>query len=91
MKLSIIIIHYKNKKKLHDCLNSIIKNNLNTEIIIIDNNSKDKIEEELKKYNNLLYKKNETNLGFSKGCNQGIKMSTGNYLLFLNPDTIIHS
>tara|TARA_B100001750_G_C15513456_1_gene605287 strand:- start:94 stop:933 length:840 start_codon:yes stop_codon:yes gene_type:complete len=89
MKLSIIIIHYKNKQRLTTCLNSINKIELNKEIIIIDNNSNDNIEDSLKTYNNVIYIQNKTNLGFSRGCNQGVKIAQGSHLLFLNPDTIV--
>ena len=60
------------------------------EIIIVDNNSKDGIKEHLpSKLPRVKFIFNNENLGFAKACNQGSKISSGNYLLFLNPDTIL--
>ena len=89
MKLSIIIVHYKNKDKLIQCLDSINNDKIEKEVILIDNNSNDNISEKLNKYDNIIYVKNKKNMGFAKACNQGIVKSTGKYILFLNPDTII--
>ncbi len=89
MKLSIIIVHYKNQEKLIQCLNSINQDKIKKEVILIDNNSNDNIYENLNKYDNIIYIKNKKNIGFAKACNQGIIKSTGNHILFLNPDTII--
>jgi len=89
MKLSIIIVHYKNKEKLLQCLNSINNDKIKKEIILIDNNSNDNVDRDLNKYENITYIKNKENIGFAKACNQGIVKSTGKHILFLNPDTII--
>ena len=89
MQLSIIIVHYKNQEKLLQCLNSINNDKIEKEIILIDNNSNDNIDRKLNKYDNITYIKNKENIGFSKACNQGVVKSTGKYILFLNPDTII--
>src|SRR4030095_7536942 len=63
---------------------------INTEIIIVDNNSKDGSKEYLpQKFSHIKCIFNNSNLGFAKACNQGFKSSSGNYVLFLNPDTIL--
>jgi len=60
------------------------------EIIIADNNSTDGSKEHLPlKFTNVKFIFNDANLGFAKACNQGFKISSGNYILFLNPDTIL--
>jgi len=100
MNLSIIIVSYNTRKLLSDCLHSIDKslpkNDIETEVIVIDNNSQDDSQEWLKQNNkksfvnfNIKTIFNDENKGFSKANNQGIKESRGEYLLFLNPDTIV--
>ncbi|HVP35804.1 MAG TPA: glycosyltransferase family 2 protein, partial [Terriglobales bacterium] len=91
-ELSIIIVNYKSKGFLRDCLDSIYssKTNLNFEIWLIDNSSKDGITAWVKQnFPQVNLIENEWNLGFSKAVNQGIKESQGRYLLLLNPDTRI--
>jgi len=92
LDLSIIIVNYKAKRFLRDCLDSIYntKNNLRLEIWLIDNSSKDDtvpwVKENFPQVNLI---ENEWNSGFSKASNQGIRESQGKYLLLLNPDTKI--
>ena len=92
MKVSVIIVSYNCKAFLDYCIQSVNKaiKNIKGEIIVIDNNSSDGTVEllESKKYNlNLI--KSETNLGFSKANNKAAESAKGEYLFFLNPDTII--
>ncbi len=92
MDLSIIIVNYNTKLLIEQCLHSIKKadRNLDCEIIVIDNNSTDGSKEYLsQKFPEIKYVFNNDNLGFARACNQGFKISSGNYILFLNPDTII--
>lgn len=89
IKVSIIIVHYKVKKILFECLSSIYKNtkNKNFEIIIVDNDEKKNIEKALNiKFPNVIYVSNE-NRGLSQGNNIGAKYAKGKYLFFMNPDT----
>ena len=59
-------------------------------MIVVDNNSTDGSKEYLPlKLINVKFIFNDANLGFAKACNQGFKISSGNYVLFLNPDTIL--
>jgi len=60
------------------------------ENIIGDNNSTDGSKEHLPpKFTDVKFILNDSNLGFAKACNQGSKISSGNHVLFLNPDTIL--
>lgn len=92
MDISIIIVNWNTGKLLYNCVKSIVENTIGVkyEIIIVDNNSQDdscnKIEDDFQNVK-IIYSKE--NLGFSKGNNLGIKNSKGEYLLLLNPDTII--
>ena len=81
-KLSIIILSYNVKKKLLDCLASIPKHK-DWEIIVVDNASTDGSAA-------IANIKNLVNIGFAAGNNVGIKKSVGEYVLLLNPDTIVY-
>src|SRR6187401_1126122 len=90
MQLSLIIVSYNSMRVLEDCLFSIQKamQIIDGEIIIVDNNSKDGIKEGLSsKFPGVKFIFNNENLGFAKACNQGSKISSGDHILFLNPDT----
>lgn len=93
-KLSIIIITKDTKDLLENLFHSIKKDyslkELPTEIIIIDNNSHDGTEEMIKIFfPEIIYIKNEKNLGFATSANKGFFNSKGDYILFLNSDTLI--
>ncbi|MBL7746938.1 MAG: glycosyltransferase [Chitinophagaceae bacterium] len=60
------------------------------EVIVVDNNSTDKSMEYLvPRFPAVRFIANNENGGFAKACNQGLNLSTGKYILFLNPDTIV--
>lgn len=92
MKLTVIIVNYNVKYFLEQCLLSVNKacSGIDSEIIVVDNNSVDgstKIVKE--KFPLVTLIENKENLGFSKANNQGIKISHGEYILILNPDTVV--
>ena len=92
VQLSIIIVNYNSRTLIEQCLVSIDKaiTGINTEIIIIDNNSNDGSKENLAaKFPGVKYIFNNENFGFAKACNQGFKISSGDHILFLNPDTVL--
>lgn len=101
--LSVIILSYNTKKLTQKCVISLIdclsKNKgLETEIIIVDNGSRDGSAETIKKIqitkskiSNIKFKitLNKENIGYAKANNQGLKIASGKYILFLNSDTIV--
>ena len=92
MQLSIVIVNYNSKFLIEQCLGSVGKAiaGIETEIIVVDNNSTDGSKEHLgDKFPSVKFILNNDNVGFAKACNQGFKVSSGNYILFLNPDTIL--
>ena len=90
MKLSIIIVNYKTCKLVLNCMASIYKNNVNdVEIILVDNDSKDEIEMELKRYYpNTVFLQMGYNAGFARANNAGIRIAKGELILLLNSDTV---
>ena len=91
-KTSIIILTYNHLEYTKECIRSIQKytDSDSYEIIIVDNLSTDGTREWLKKQKNLKVIFNSENLGFPKGCNQGIALADSkNDILLLNNDTIV--
>ena len=92
MQLSIIIVNYNVKYFLEHCLLSVIKacKDIDAEILVVDNNSTDGSEEYLSpKFPSVKFYWNKTNPGFGKANNSVLKDVGGDYILFLNPDTIV--
>ena len=90
-EISIIIPVYNQINFTLNCLESICnsKNYINYEIIIINDASTDNTNEYLKEIKNLKVITNSENLGFIKSCNLGAVEAKGEFLYFLNNDTII--
>lgn len=92
MKLSIIIVNYNVQFFLENCLNSVIDSikGIEAEVFVVDNNSVDGSVEMVKtKFPSVKCIANNENLGFSKANNQAIKLAKGEYILLLNPDTVL--
>jgi len=92
LKLSVVIVNYNVKHFLEQCLNSVIKAlaGLEGEIIVVDNNSVDGSIKLLKeKFKDIQLIANKKNTGFAVANNQAIKIAKGEYVLLLNPDTIV--
>src|SRR6187399_3648902 len=92
MKLSVIIVNYNVKHFLDQCLISVSKavKGLDAEVIVVDNNSVDgSVEMVHAKFPWVRCIANKENTGFSKANNQGILISKGEYVLLLNPDTVV--
>lgn len=90
--LSVVIVNYNVKHFLEQCLCSVQKAaaGIETEIIVVDNHSTDHSIEYLQpRFPEIRFIANAENIGFGKACNQGLSLSAGRYILFLNPDTII--
>ena len=92
MKLSIVIINWNDKEVLRECLLSIFKEtrDIRFEVIISDNGSNDDTLDYVRQnYPQSVIVENRANLGFARGNNSGIAVAQGEYVLILNPDTII--
>ena len=91
-KVSIIIINYNGQELLEKCLDSLFKIDYeNFEVIIVDNNSTDNtIEFVAKNYPSVIIVKLDSNKGFAEPNNIGAKIAKGEFLLFLNNDTIVN-
>jgi GT2 family glycosyltransferase len=99
MLLSVIIVSYEVKYFLEQCLCSVNaackqlekeKGPGLAEIIVVDNNSGDGSVQYLEgKFEGVKFYRNNENLGFGRANNRALQMAKGEFVLFLNPDTIL--
>jgi len=92
MDLSIIIVNYRSRTKLANCFDSLAVADLTGikyEIIIVDNNSGDDLRDFTARSQQPTLINSPKNLGMGGGNNLGIKKATGEFILILNPDTVI--
>lgn len=92
MKLSVIIVNYNVKYFLEQCLHAALKaaRGLSSEIFVIDNDSVDgSCQMVSEKFPEVKLISNTENLGFAKANNQAIRTAKGEYILLLNPDTVV--
>jgi GT2 family glycosyltransferase len=86
----IIIVNWNTKEYLLSCLESILQKtgSVPWKVVVVDNGSQDGSSTAVKrKYPAVHLVENDRNLGFSKAANQGLRNSSGRYVLLLNPDT----
>jgi len=91
-RVSIVIVNYNVRYFLRQCIQSILSSRTEAEleIIVVDNASLDGSVEMLKQeFPEIVLVSNTDNKGFSRANNQGFALATGDYVLILNPDTII--
>lgn len=91
-RVSVVIVNYNGEPYLEGCLNSLLtmeKNNAHVEIIMINNLSKDKSVQFVSgKFPEVKIIENDIN-SFTKALNLGIKNSNGDYVAFINNDTVV--
>ncbi|MFB4161449.1 glycosyltransferase [Geomicrobium sp. JSM 1781026] len=91
MVTSIVILTYNQLELTKQCVESIYKHTDRSlfELIFVDNGSTDGTVEYLSAMEDVKCQFNETNQGFARGCNQGLSISEGDDVLFLNNDTVM--
>lgn len=97
--LTVVIVTWNSEEDIAECLGSVYnesydESDLKIETIVIDNKSSDNTISVVENFKRIFpydvkVINNSENYGFTKGCNQGIKMASGDYILLLNPDTQI--
>lgn len=90
--LSIVLVSWNTREILRNCLESIYENtaSIEFEVIVVDNASADETVEMLKRdFPQVQAVANESNVGFARACNQGMRISKGRLILLLNSDTFV--
>ena len=91
-KISIVIVSYNVCQLLDECLQSVGRalDGIEGEVYVVDNNSTDRTVETLQpKYPQVHFIANQHNVGFARANNQAIRQSDSEYVLLLNPDTVV--
>lgn len=87
---SIIIVNYNGGSLIRACVESVFKHTHDFELILVDNHSTDNSDLEVaKKFPEVLVLKNSDNVGFAKANNMGIRRAKGQWVVLLNPDTVV--
>lgn len=92
MKLSIVIVNYKTKNLVRECLKNIFALDLSLEyeIIVVDNNSCDGTEKILREeFPTVKFLQTGKNRGCGAGNNLGVSKAWGEYILIINPDIVV--
>lgn len=92
MKLSVIIVNYNVRYFLQQCLTSVQKamQGMDGEIFVVDNcSSDDSLSMLSQRFPQVRVLANRDNPGFARANNQAIALSSGQYVLLLNPDTLV--
>lgn len=92
MQVDIVIVNWNAGAQLLDCVNSILKYGKTTvdKIVVVDNASTDGSEKEIENLQGVTLVRAGANLGFAKACNLGAKYASKEFLLFLNPDSLLY-
>jgi GT2 family glycosyltransferase len=91
--VSVIIVNWNTYAELRLCLEALHgQRAVPLEVIVVDNNSSDgSVQNVRREFPSVRLIANQENLGFAEGCNQGLRVSRGRYMLLLNPDTVPNS
>ena len=92
MKLSVIIVNYNVRAYLEQCLRTVFEamKGIDGEVYVVDNLSTDgSVEMVREKFPDVVLIANTENVGFSRANNQAIRLSKAEYVLLLNPDTVV--
>ncbi len=93
MKVSVVIVNYNGRQYLGACLDSVLQSNFkDLEVVVVENGSNDDSWQFLQRYRqdkrvNLV--RSRTNLFFTGGSNLGARKAKGEWLVFLNADTVV--
>jgi len=93
MKVTVIIVNYRVKYYLAQCLHSVVKamEGIEGQVIVVDNDSQDdSVDFNRQLYPQVRFIENKENMGFARANNVAIRESDSEYVLLLNPDTIVN-
>lgn len=92
MKLTVVVVNYNVRAYLEQCLHTVAKavEGVDGEVYVVDNQSTDgSVEMVRQHFPNVHLIANQDNVGFSRANNQAIRLAKGEYVLLLNPDTVV--
>lgn len=90
--VSVVIVNFNTRDQTSDCVESVLRESgdLSVQVIVVDNGSRDDSVEALRgRFPGVVLVDAGENLGFARGVNRGAVRAEGEYLLLLNPDTVV--
>jgi GT2 family glycosyltransferase len=93
MLISVITVSWNTRDLLRTCLQSLLRelDGIDAEVFLVDNDSADQSAEMVEKeFPQIRLIVNDTNRGFAAANNQALALATGDFILLLNPDTVVH-
>lgn len=89
-RISIVIVTWNSAKDIGPCLDSLLRQDMELQIIVVDNGSSDGTVPLIKnQYSPVELIESQSNIGFAAACNQGATAARSSWLLLLNPDTVL--
>jgi len=92
-RVSVIVVTYCSSNEFVDCIDSVLRQPVPTEVFLVDNASPDKtgqmVADYAARFENVRAILNEQNLGLAAGNNAALGSCRGDYVLFLNPDALL--
>ncbi|WP_375431139.1 glycosyltransferase family 2 protein [uncultured Friedmanniella sp.] len=91
MAVSIVIVSYNTRDATLECISSVLESPPNdATIVVVDNGSTDDSAAAIReRYPSVVVDEARANLGFAAGVNRGVRRTAGEYVLLLNPDTVV--
>lgn len=91
--ISIVTVNYRSWGRLRHCLNSVnLQEGVSFEMVVVDNCSRDGMAADfVAAYPWVRFIFQDINGGFAQACNKGVAISSGKWLLFLNPDSVLEA
>ena len=92
-RVSVIVVTYRSSNEFPDCIESVLRQAVPVEVFLVDNASPDKtgqmVADYASRFENVRAILNQKNLGLAAGNNAALGRCHGDYVLFLNPDTLL--
>lgn len=92
MILTIVVVTYNSRRSIIPCLSALLSDPVASagEVIVVDNSSQDDTVETVRdRFPTVTVHQEPSNCGFARACNRGASNAGGDFVLFLNPDTVI--